>query len=1038
MREILLTSSVLILAVLLLRRAFRDRISRRAQYVLWALVLVRLLVPVSLPGADFSVLSAAEPVGRTVTERLEQREIYRVPLAPSPMGTAPQVTSPAPQIEGGGSPSGEAAAPSGGEEAFSYPVIRERVVTAADLLTVLWLIGIAAMAVWFLVTNLRFWQKLRRTRAPYAAENCRYPVYLVEAGLPSPCLFGLFRPAIYLTPAVVTSPERLRHVLAHETAHARHLDPLWSLLRSVCLAVYWFDPLVWIAAAVSKADGELACDEAAIQALGEGERIPYGKTLLSLIPVRTGPGSPLLSATTMTADKRQLKDRITRIAQGQQTRAAALFLVLALAAGVCAVTFTGAKADGETGGVRSLTGDELAYFNEEFFNQEGTYSIRNQFLNSLYEKPEDIDLFELFYCGTGIDAPMTDEELRQVGSFDTAGELICPVDKMSVEAINQVLLENTGLTLEETGQIGMDYFQYLPEYDAYYHSHGDTNYFSGVNITAGERVGDTIRLYYDDTFHVDGWKCVTLEEQADGSYWFVSNQPSERPAIPTVYPEGEPVLTIPLTDLTPYEPETMEAIRHRNDCAERGTGYIMHTEDGDELSVRTYLSTDGNLYAAVIYDEAAGRDGMRTWDVGCFFTFPEHNTLSYSDSGGYAVSMDSFSDLFGHDGLVIRYSGELDEHTGATFHDYYYFDTEGNPVLLARVYGTESAVLDLDGDGANELLSDGGQLVFQRDGQLYEADLTALLAENWPEMDFWDYSTIDVSRRCLTVRGTVRNESDDGPYSFTRCLCFDGEDLLVYKNLVNYTDHVADSIDVPDRVLSAAKDAVLSALDYWRGHTGAMGHVDGQWQQTGTQAEWDDWRIAELVLTDTVPAYPELGMRVYGLHYELHTTTPEDVMLAGGMYMDEDGWVGGLNTLPPVLVFHITPDGEYVLLQSSIPNDVGRSSDNPMFAGLMAQAALENGLLAPSEVRPVDLYYMFYNNCGVFLNLIGAVSLEEQNSTLLDAMATYAVGVEPSDNLLVNGLQRLEEYDYDLTEEGELAKIRLQNAWTRAQEEAER
>ena len=412
MREILLTSSVLILAVLLLRRAFRDRISRRAQYVLWALVLVRLLVPVSLPGADISVLSAAEPVGRTVTERLEQREIYRVPLAPSPMGTAPQVTSPAPQIEGGGSPSGEAAAPSGGEEAFSYPVIRERVVTAADLLTVLWLIGIAAMAVWFLVTNLRFWQKLRRTRAPYAAENCRYPVYLVEAGLPSPCLFGLFRPAIYLTPAVVTSPERLRHVLAHETAHARHLDPLWSLLRSVCLTVYWFDPLVWIAAAVSKADGELACDEAAIQALGEGERIPYGKTLLSLIPVRTGPGSPLLSATTMTADKRQLKDRITRIAQGQQTRAAALFLVLALAAGVCAVTFTGAKADGETGGVRSLTGDELAYFNEEFFNQEGTYSIRNQFLNSLYEKPEDIDLFELFYCGTGIDAPMTDEELR--------------------------------------------------------------------------------------------------------------------------------------------------------------------------------------------------------------------------------------------------------------------------------------------------------------------------------------------------------------------------------------------------------------------------------------------------------------------------------------------------------------------------------------------------------------------------------------------------------------------------------------------------
>ena len=79
MREILLTSSVLILAVLLLRLAFRDRISRRAQYALWGLVLLRLLVPVSLPGVDFSVLSAVEPVGQAVAERLEQRMVYAMP-----------------------------------------------------------------------------------------------------------------------------------------------------------------------------------------------------------------------------------------------------------------------------------------------------------------------------------------------------------------------------------------------------------------------------------------------------------------------------------------------------------------------------------------------------------------------------------------------------------------------------------------------------------------------------------------------------------------------------------------------------------------------------------------------------------------------------------------------------------------------------------------------------------------------------------------------------------------------------------------------
>ena len=525
MREILLTSSVLILAVLLLRRAFRDRISRRAQYVLWALVLVRLLVPVSLPGADFSVLSAAEPVGRTVTERLEQREIYRVPLAPSPMGTAPQVTSPAPQIEGGGSPSGEAAAPSGGEEAFSYPVIRERVVTAADLLTVLWLIGIAAMAVWFLVTNLRFWQKLRRTRAPYAAENYRYPVYLVEAGLPSPCLFGPVRPAIYLTPAAVETPERLRHVLAHETAHARHLDPLWSLLRSVCLAVYWFDPLVWIAAAVSKADGELACDEGALQGADDRERAAYGRTLIRLVTARPSAGELLCCATTMTAGSSSLKERIAMIAGKPRTLAAVLAAVVLLAGLAVGCTFTGGRSDAW----EPLSEEELAYFNGDGFFNGDYLNIRNQFLSSTYAAPEEIDLFQIFYCGDG-DAdyaappdgvdPVALEAAMLAAEGGDAPD--CPATILTTAQMDKVLEEYLGLTLAETGQVGLEHFTYLPDFDVYFYYHGDTNYRGSVTFTGGERRGELVRLTYDDTFMGDGYKQVTLRERGEG-WQFVSN-----------------------------------------------------------------------------------------------------------------------------------------------------------------------------------------------------------------------------------------------------------------------------------------------------------------------------------------------------------------------------------------------------------------------------------------------------------------------------------------------------------------------------------
>ena len=179
--------------------------------------------------------------------------------------------------------------------------------------------------------------------------ECRYPVYLVEEGLVSPCLFGLFRPAVYLTPAAMESGEGLRHVLAHEETHGRHGDPLWSLLRSVCLAVYWFDPLVWWAAAAAREDCELACDESALRRLGEAERIPYGQTLLRLIPLQRSAGHVMLTATTMTSDKKRMKERIMRISENLKMKTAALCAALAVTAAVCAVTFTGCSAQAAAG-----------------------------------------------------------------------------------------------------------------------------------------------------------------------------------------------------------------------------------------------------------------------------------------------------------------------------------------------------------------------------------------------------------------------------------------------------------------------------------------------------------------------------------------------------------------------------------------------------------------------------------------------------------------------------------------------------------------
>ena len=344
MRDILVTSSVLILALLVLRQVFRRTISRRAQYALWGLVLLRLLAPVNLPAMEHNVLTTAEAVSQQISPPVLYIEPVRETVA-APADVPVLDRQPAAYQQAAlDSATQDNTRVFTDRKNVTHTVEYARQVSLTELLRPIWYAGVAVMACWLVVSNLRFWHKLRKVRKPYSVENCKYRVYLVESGLPSPCLFGLFRPSIYLTPAAVSSPESLRHVLAHETTHARHLDPLWSLLRGVCLAVYWFDPLVWIAAAVSKTDCELACDEGALKRLGETERIAYGRTLLALIPVAKRPADPMLAATTMTSGKRRLKDRITRIAENRQTVSAALFAAVALAGLVCAVTFTGAKA----------------------------------------------------------------------------------------------------------------------------------------------------------------------------------------------------------------------------------------------------------------------------------------------------------------------------------------------------------------------------------------------------------------------------------------------------------------------------------------------------------------------------------------------------------------------------------------------------------------------------------------------------------------------------------------------------------------------
>ena len=319
MMEWIASSSLLILAVLFLRAVLGKRISAGLRYGLWSVVLARLLVPVSLFSLSVIALPAVEP-----PEALRQESIYVLPVESKPAEESGVRFAEDGRIEAPDS-FGYARLEDEGRTVIRYT----EKVSLMELLGWIWAAGAAVMAVVLIIANVRFTIRLRRVRRPLEGTSAPVPVY-TAMGLPSPCLVGLFCPAVYVPGEAAANPATLRHVLAHELTHYSHRDHLWSVLRGVALAVHWWNPLVWLAVVCSRRDGELACDEGALKRLGEGERAAYGETLLALVTAKSKPADLLSFATTMTSGKRSLKERIQRIAQQPKRLAGAMVAVIAL------------------------------------------------------------------------------------------------------------------------------------------------------------------------------------------------------------------------------------------------------------------------------------------------------------------------------------------------------------------------------------------------------------------------------------------------------------------------------------------------------------------------------------------------------------------------------------------------------------------------------------------------------------------------------------------------------------------------------------
>lgn len=306
LREVL-TVSALILAVLLVRAIFKNRVPKRMVYALWLVVLVKLCLPgtlVSLP-----ILPAEETAAPV--QRVElPAQTAPVVLQPAQAVVQPQVSAQQPV-----SPAQEAAEPAA------------KPLTAMQIFQIIWAGGSALLGLWLLSTWLVFTIRLHKSRR-FLGRQGRTRIY-VSSAVKSPCLAGLV-PAVYLTEDVLqTNSTEL--ILRHELTHLRHLDFLWSLCRTAAVIVYWWNPFIWLAAICSKRDAELACDEAVAAGLSDAQRLAYARTILAQAPRR---------AAALSLAGPPVRERILFLTKKQRTSVLCVILALLLivSAAGCSIT----------------------------------------------------------------------------------------------------------------------------------------------------------------------------------------------------------------------------------------------------------------------------------------------------------------------------------------------------------------------------------------------------------------------------------------------------------------------------------------------------------------------------------------------------------------------------------------------------------------------------------------------------------------------------------------------------------------------------
>ncbi len=310
------SGAVFITAVVMIRAAAINKLPKKTFLVLWELVMVRLLIPFSIPSV-FSVYTL-------VTHGLSSAAL-------------PEVTTDynMPVVEG-------VFAATGGMEQPPADIL-----SSVSLWFIVWCAGMIPAALFFVISYLRCLMEFRTAlpvRSHYVEkwleqQTLKRPVLVRQSDrISTPLTYGIFRPVILMPKKTDWKNEKqLQYILTHEYVHIYRYDTVTKLLAACALCVHWFNPFVWVMYRLFNRDIELACDESVIRQFGEKSKSAYSLMLINMEAAKSG-----LLPFCNNFSKNAIEERITAIMKMKKTSLFAICIAAMLIVGVTTTFATSA------------------------------------------------------------------------------------------------------------------------------------------------------------------------------------------------------------------------------------------------------------------------------------------------------------------------------------------------------------------------------------------------------------------------------------------------------------------------------------------------------------------------------------------------------------------------------------------------------------------------------------------------------------------------------------------------------------------------